>query len=79
MNRECDNPDLQPEFVRLDASAEDAVQADGVGDDKADDNRPQHILDVRHGPMLVVRKVICHTCAYFPSRPTTISSRTPGT
>ncbi len=55
---ERDNPDLQPEFVRLDTSAEDAVQADGVGDDKADDNRPQHILDVRHCPMLVVCKRI---------------------
>jgi hypothetical protein len=56
--RGCDNPDLQPEFVRLDPSAEDAVQADGIGGDKADDNRPQHILDVGHCPMLMVRKRI---------------------
>lgn len=53
---QCDDPDLQPEFVCLNASAEDAVQADGVGDDEADHNRPQHILDVGHCPMLMVRK-----------------------
>jgi hypothetical protein len=55
---QCDNPDLQPEFVRLDAGVEDAVQADGVGDDKADDDRRQHILDVGHCPMIMVRKRI---------------------
>ncbi len=53
---QCDDPDLQPEFVCLNASAEDAVQADGVGHDEADHNRPQHILDVGHCPMLMVRK-----------------------
>src|SRR5271156_2946427 len=53
-----DNPDLQPEFIGLDAGAEDPVQANGVGDEQAEDDRPQHVLDIRHPPMLVMRKRI---------------------
>ena len=52
------DPDLQPELIGLDAGAKDAVQADGVGDEQAEDDRPQHVLDVRHPPMLVMCKRI---------------------
>jgi len=53
-----DNPDLQPEFIGLDAGAENSVQANGVGDEQAEDDRPQYVLDVRHPPMLLMCKRI---------------------
>jgi hypothetical protein len=43
---EQDDARLQPELVRGDPSAKDARQADCVGDEDAEENRPEHVLDV---------------------------------
>ena len=39
--------ELEEEFVSGDAGLEDLRHADGVGDDQTDDDRPQHVFDIR--------------------------------
>jgi hypothetical protein len=47
-------PDLQPEVISGHAGPEDGVQANGVGDEQADQDRPQHEFDVGEGPVLML-------------------------
>ena len=49
---EQDDAELEEEFVGGDAGLEDLRHADGVGDDQSDDDRPQHIFDVRQRKMI---------------------------
>ena len=51
---ERDDADLQPELVGLHAGLEDPVHADGVGDQQADQDGPQHVFDVGDGPVVVL-------------------------
>ena len=44
---EQDDSGFQPEFVGGDAGLENSRDADGVGDDQADDDGPQYIFDIR--------------------------------
>ncbi len=43
---EEDDAGFEPELVGGDAGAEDAVNADGVGDEDAEEDRPEDVLDV---------------------------------
>ena len=49
---EKDDSSLQPEFIGGHASAEDRGYSDGVGDDEADDDCPQHIFNVGDDPVM---------------------------
>src|SRR4249920_3794117 len=44
---EEDDPDLEPELVSFDAAPEDRRHPDRVRDDQPEDDRPQHVLDIR--------------------------------
>src|ERR1700674_499763 len=46
------DPRLQPEFIRGDACTEHFRNADGVGDQEAEDDSPQDVLDIRKRPMM---------------------------
>ena len=47
-----DDADLEPELVGGYAGAEDARDADGVGDDDAEEDRPEDVLDVGEGDVV---------------------------
>ena len=66
-------------IVGLHARPEHAMDADGVGDEQSDQDRPQHVLDVGDGPAWCFARAFHPICAYLPSKPITISSSTPGT
>ena len=49
---EEDDAGLEPEVVGGDAGAEDARDADGVGDDDAEEDGPEDVLDVGEGDVV---------------------------
>ena len=49
---EQDDAGLQPELVGGDAGAEDAREADGVGDEDAEEDGPEDVLDVGQGEVV---------------------------
>jgi hypothetical protein len=55
------------------------MQTDGVRDEQTEHDGPQHVSDVGYCPMLLPGKGFHPICAYLPSNPTAINSKTPGT